>query len=176
MLALAGVLILSCDEEDSPAAADARPAVKCCELDAPSCHCPVVGTRGDGTCYKVCDATGSWVREIDENGCPRYRVPGGSCLTRRDTGVPKDPCAACMQNDCPAETVACRGIDAYAACSVAESCVAECTSGSAPGCGDACLASASPEARAYLLCMEAHCFAVCDIVPFSKGDAASDGG
>lgn len=52
----------------------------CCELEAPSCGCVVVGTLPDGTCSKVCDARPvGWTRGTDERGCPKWNVPGGSC-------------------------------------------------------------------------------------------------
>lgn len=60
----------------------------CCELEAPSCGCVVVGTLPDGTCSKVCDARPvGWTRSVDERGCPRWNVPAGSCAPARCPGT-----------------------------------------------------------------------------------------
>lgn len=87
---------LSCtDDVDAPSASaiedsGAESTNVCCTLGAPSCHCPVVGTRPNGSCETLCDAAPvGWVVETDERGCPRYRIGSASCLsTWRDSGTP----------------------------------------------------------------------------------------
>lgn len=81
------------------AACDAGSGVACCPIDEPSCNCPQSGGSPDafGQCRSgPCDARPSaFVRYIDENGCPAYRVSSSaSCRTgsgRYDAGQDAQP-------------------------------------------------------------------------------------
>lgn len=82
-------------DSEADTAVDVRPetTTPCCELGAPSCDCPIIGTAPDGSCMRICDARPDQFTLItDERGCPAYRVGSGSCLgPPPDTGPPACP-------------------------------------------------------------------------------------
>ncbi|MBI2390031.1 MAG: hypothetical protein HYV09_10620 [Deltaproteobacteria bacterium] len=82
-----GALLGSGEDDAAPsgesAAKDAG-AVVCCDLGAPSCNCPVVGTDARGGCIKLCDAAPvGWRIETDARGCPRWVTGSQSCFPPR---------------------------------------------------------------------------------------------